>query len=77
MRREVKVWWKQALYIHEFKKSEPTHSLIYLGKSLGVPKELEAILRDLTPDFVISRYPDVAQEVSYELYDQDIAKKKA
>jgi HEPN domain-containing protein len=66
----------KAFYIQKLKKATTTHSLIYLGKSVGVPKELEKTLRDLTPDFVVSRYPDVAQEVPYELYDEDIAKEK-
>jgi len=34
------------------------------------------ILRDLTPDFVISRCPDVAEEVPYEIYDDSTAKRK-
>ena len=65
----------KSLYIHKLSRFPgTTHSLLYLGRSVGVPKELEGILRKLTPDFVITRYPDVSQEVPYELYDENSAK---
>ena len=67
----------KALYIHKLKSiPEPSHSLVHLGKKVGIPKEFESHLRKLTPDFVISRYPDAAQAVPYELYDEEIAKEK-
>ncbi|MCX8000881.1 MAG: HEPN domain-containing protein, partial [Leptospiraceae bacterium] len=44
--------------------------------SVEIPEEYMRILRDLTPDFVISRYPDVAGEVPYEIYDESIVKDK-
>lgn len=71
MREEAKLI-KQALkslYIHKLSRFPgTTHSLLYLGRSVGVPKEFEGILRKLTPDFVITRY-HVSQEAPYELYD--------
>lgn len=67
----------KALYIYKLKSTPGTiHSLVYLGKSVGVPKELETLLRKIQPDFVISRYPDIAQALPYELYDEDIAKER-
>ncbi len=66
----------KALYIHKFRESTQTHSLVFLGKAVGIPDEFLGILRDLTPDFVISRYPDVAGEVPYEIYDDGIARRK-
>lgn len=66
----------KALFIETKKETIQTHSLVYLGRELNLPKDLIKILRDLTPDFVISRYPDIAGEVPYELYDEDIAKEK-
>ena len=50
--------------------------LVYLGKSVGIPKEYETLLRKIQPDFVVSRYPDVAQSLPYELYDEEIAKER-
>jgi len=64
----------KGLYILKHKRlSGKTHSL---GKELNIPKEFLSILRELTPDFVISRYPDVIGEIPYEIYDKDITKCK-
>ncbi|OFV68420.1 MAG: DNA-binding protein [Candidatus Syntrophoarchaeum caldarius] len=67
----------KALYIHKLKESPgPTHSLIFLGKEVGIPEEYHSTLRRLSPDFVITRYPDAAHTVPYELYDEEIAKER-
>lgn len=64
----------KALYMHRFKESPgATHSLIFLGKKTGIPEEHHNGLRRLSPDFVITRYPNAAQAVPYELYDEKIA----
>ena len=64
----------KALYIHKLKQSPgTTHSLIFLGQKTGIPKEYHNGLRRLSPDFVITRYPDAAQAVPHELYDEKIA----
>jgi HEPN domain-containing protein len=60
-------------------KKEPaphTHSLIELGDGLGVPPELRMHLADLTPDYTVSRYPNAANGVPYELYDERRARAK-
>ncbi len=67
----------KALYILIYKKfPEKTHSLVTLGKKINIPKELLSILRELTPDFIISRYPDVIGELPYEIYDEETTKCK-
>jgi len=67
----------KALYIKKLRKSPGnTHSLIYLGKEVNIPNELIENLRKLTPDFVISRYPDITQTLPYELYDEETSKEK-
>jgi len=51
----------KALYIHKLKESPgATHSLIFLGKEVGIPEGYYSTLRRLSPDFVITRYPDAA-----------------
>ena len=35
-----------------------THSLLELSLELNLPEELLSIARGLTPEFIISRYPD-------------------
>ncbi|HEX3013225.1 MAG TPA: HEPN domain-containing protein [Methanobacterium sp.] len=67
----------KALYIHKVKESPgPTHSLLFLGKNVKIPGEFFSGLRKLSPDFVITRYPDAAHGVPYELYDEEIAKER-
>ena len=64
----------KAVYMHKLKQSPgATHSLIFLGRETGIPKEYDNGLRRLSPDFVITRYPDAAQAVPYELDDEAIA----
>ena len=53
-----------------------THSLTELGEGLRVPTELRRHLADLTPDYTVSRYPDAANAVPYELYDESTARAK-
>jgi len=64
----------KALYI-EKKKETPgaTHSLIFLGRSVEIPERFHGALRRLSPDFVITRYPDAVHGLPYELYDEEIA----
>jgi HEPN domain-containing protein len=67
----------KALYIYKLKESSgQTHSLIFLGKSVEIPDEFLSGLRKLSPDFVITRYPDAAHGVPYELYDEELAKER-
>jgi HEPN domain-containing protein len=53
-----------------------THALTELGDALGVPAALRRHLADLTSDYTISRYPDAANAVPYELYDEVTARTK-
>lgn len=60
-------------------KKEPaphTHSLTELGDGLGTSAGLRRHLADLTPDYTVSRYPDAANAVPYELYDLSTARTK-
>ena len=48
-----------------------THSLIYLAKETNVPKEFYDFLGSLTPEFITTRYPDVAGDAPYKLYHKE------
>jgi HEPN domain-containing protein len=62
----------KAPYIRKLSKSPgQTHSLVYLAKGIGVPKEFYSLLQSLTPEFVITRYPDIVGEVPYLLYSEE------
>jgi HEPN domain-containing protein len=53
------------------------HSLIYLGKVVNAPSKFFPALRELTSDYIVSRYPGVgsAEEPPYQLYDETKARK--
>ncbi|MBD3203283.1 HEPN domain-containing protein [Candidatus Woesearchaeota archaeon] len=52
----------------------PIHSLVKLGKKVNIDKKLLTDLRILSPEYIITRYPDVVESVPHENYDQSIAK---
>lgn len=62
----------------ERKRARPpaTHYLRELGAGLGIPKPLLGNLNYLNPDYTIARYPDAANGIPYELYDEPIARAK-
>jgi HEPN domain-containing protein len=57
-------------------RPRPTHYLRELGQGLRVPKHLMAHLIALNADYTVARYPDAANGVPYELYDESIAAAK-
>lgn len=65
----------KALYI-ESKRKVPikTHNLVELGKELQAPSYMIKGLRKINPAFVTARYPDAANGVPAEMFDEDIAK---
>lgn len=52
-----------------------SHSLIFLAKEVKMPEKFYSFLRELTPQYVLTRYPDASDSVPGELYDKDIAKR--
>lgn len=51
----------KSYFIAERRDVPPkTHNLLDLSRELNVPKELLTIARELTPEFVITRYPNAA-----------------
>lgn len=62
----------------ELKRVRPpaTHYLKELGEGLDVPTPLISHLLFLNPDYTVARYPDAANGVPYELYDEPTAHAK-
>lgn len=50
-----------------------SHSLIYLAKTCRLPERFHSFLRDLTSEYVNTRYPSAAEEPPEALYDRAIA----
>ena len=63
----------KAVILHVQKEKVEGHSLIYLGKSAQVPALFYTMLKKLSPQYFLSRYPDASEEIPYELYDQKSA----
>ena len=67
----------KAYWMISKKEAPPfTHSLTELGDTLGVPQSLRKHLVSLTADYTMARYPDAANGVPYEIYDQETAEAK-
>jgi len=66
----------KALYIHV--KGEPspkTHNLVELLEVLGIGGEdLVDAAMDLTPEYIVTRYPDAASGVPASLYNERMAR---
>ena len=62
----------------ELKRARPpaTHYLKELGDGLDMEEPLLTKLLYLNPDYTIARYPDAANGVPYELYDEPTASAK-
>jgi len=50
-----------------------SHSLINLAKVCRLPDKFHSFLRDLTSEYVNTRYPSAAEEPPEALYDQALA----
>jgi HEPN domain-containing protein len=67
----------KGAWIHRRRARPPaTHYLKELGEGLRVPRRLLAHLLYLNPDYTMACYPDAANGVPYELYDQATARAK-
>ncbi|MFH0875086.1 MAG: HEPN domain-containing protein [archaeon] len=63
----------KAAIMKKFGEISQTHSLIELGKKLKVSETILKSLRMMSPDYIISRYPDATDSVPYENYDKESA----
>lgn len=62
----------KALFLFEKKGEVPqSHSLIYLATSTTIPKEYFSFLKELTPKFIDTRYPDASVDLPSRIYDKD------
>lgn len=51
----------KAFYIKKFGALTKTHDLVFLANELGLPENLVAHCKELSPAFVYTRYPDVIE----------------
>ena len=61
----------KAYYLFKLNKSfKPTHSLVYLASESNFPGEHYRFLKELTPEYVVSRYPDSGAGAPHKYYDK-------
>jgi len=58
----------KALYLEKKRRREFTHDLTELTGELGAPQNVLEAAAELSPDYVISRYPDAANALPANLY---------
>jgi len=64
----------KALLLQRTSRMPPKiHNLVELGRMAGVDRETRDFLADLTPHYMMTRYPDAAGVVTSELYDGRIS----
>lgn len=63
----------KAAYISKSKKLYAQHNIISLATELGATSEIIASCKRLNPHYIQSRYPDAANAVPADSYDNKIA----
>jgi Uncharacterized conserved protein related to C-terminal domain of eukaryotic chaperone, SACSIN len=53
-----------------------THYIDDLANKLELPPDIIDKILDLTPDYTLSRYPDVSSTIPFEMYDESLAMEK-
>lgn len=66
----------KSIFALEGKKIPKIHYIEELGKRLNISNDILDKVIDLTGDYIIARYPDVTEQVPYEIYTENIAKSK-
>jgi HEPN domain-containing protein len=62
----------KGLYIVRKRSTPPkTHNLLELSLKLNIPEEFLSVVRELTPEFIITRYPDAIGGIPADLYDKE------
>jgi len=72
----VEKYLKGAWIVARKEPAPHTHALTEIGDGVEVPANLRRHLADLTSDYTVSRYPDAANAVPYEIYDESTARSK-
>ncbi|MFB0545459.1 MAG: HEPN domain-containing protein [Anaerolineae bacterium] len=59
----------KALYLYQRRELARTHNLVELAKDLGAPPEVVEAAQELTPDYLVTRYPNAANGVPAHMYN--------
>ena len=64
----------KALHIEKKRKMEFTHDLIELAEGLDAPEDVGRAAAELSPDYVVTRYPNAANAIPAHLYGSESAR---
>jgi HEPN domain-containing protein len=60
----------KAMYLERKRRAAFTHDLIELAEELSAPENAVRAAVELSPDYLLTRYPDAANAVPARLYDR-------
>ncbi|MFH1391932.1 MAG: HEPN domain-containing protein [Candidatus Diapherotrites archaeon] len=63
----------KGIFILKFKKAAIQHNIIGLARDIEAPTEIVSACKKLNPHYIQSRYPDAANALPAESYDEDIS----
>ncbi len=63
----------KAMYLEKKWRVAFTHGLMEIAEELESPPDICRAAAELSPDYVMTRYPDAANSVPAKLYDADSA----
>ena len=65
----------KALYMKRNKRGKAGHSIIYIAKELQVPADIFSDIKEISPEYLISRYPDIVGVAPVDYYDKKMVLK--
>ena len=63
----------KALYVHSIKRNIVTHDIVKIAEALDAPAEVKKLCRLINSDYTVTRYPDAANGIPAEQFDEDKA----
>jgi len=60
----------KVMYLERKRRMAFTHDLVELAEELGAPEDVCHAAAELSPDYIMTRYPDAANAMPDKLYDK-------
>ncbi len=61
----------KALFMKRNRRGRAGHSVIYIAKELQVPEDIFSDIKKISPEYLISRYPDIAGVAPVDFYNEE------
>jgi len=59
----------KVMYLEKKRRMPFTHDLVELAEELRAPEDVSHAAAELSPDYIMTRYPDAANAMPAKLYD--------